>query len=281
MSERQFVDFVPTWAQTPSAHAFDDLPITGTPPTLAPRLPIRLLPYASKHSISAVTLGQVAAITQRILNYASYEVVHGIASEFADLRTAENEVFALAELTVEPFEEGSFIIPTKLSENDICINNQPFSGVQVLDRFVNAMQSIADGDAYAVSLGMIQAVEDLGKITRREASIEYFALGLQRQEPPRVLVDDAYVKLATKTKLKRRNIKTMPDTLEGVIVAIDLLKYTFSLKVDKSIVRGSYESIVAEKIANSLGESVKVHGVVQFERDQPRHIRAMVLESLE
>src|SRR5688572_27148724 len=116
MAERRFVS-PPKWAIAGSP-ALDDPPFTGAVPELAPRLPIRLLPRENGHVITALTLGQVATATQRILNYASYEVIHGPSPEFADLRSAESEVIALAQLEVEPFEEGSFVIPARLSENE-------------------------------------------------------------------------------------------------------------------------------------------------------------------
>jgi hypothetical protein len=231
-----------------------------------------------------MTLSQVVATTQRILNYASYEAVHGSSPEFADLRSAENEVFELAELDVEPFEEGSFVIPAKLRERDIVVDKErqrTLSGVDVLDRFASAMDGISRGESHSVSIGMIQAVEDLGKITKREASIEYTAFGLQ--QPMSLVVDNSYVEKVVKTKLARRSTKTIPDTLDGVVTAVDIIRYTFALKVSpKVIVKGSYESMVADKLADSLGESVRIYGVVQYDHaGTPRHIRAFVLDSLD
>ena len=96
--------------------------------------------------LSAITLSEAITCTQKILNYVSYEVVHGTNSEFSDLRTAEQPILQLAKLSVDPFQEGSFIIPASLSEAAVEIAGVQYFAVQVLDKFVEAMTHIADPD---------------------------------------------------------------------------------------------------------------------------------------
>jgi len=252
------------------------MPNTGIQPAFAPTLPIRLLPHAQGYSISALTLGQVAMATQRIMNYAGYEAVHGSSPEFADLRSVGTDVLALSQLEIEPFEEGSFIIPARLSEDEIRLGERALSGVDVLQRFVDSMELIATGNARTVSIGMIQAVEELGKITRREAHIEYSAFGLRsRREPTLLVVDERYVQQATKAKTSRRSTTVAPNELTGRITAVDLVKFTFTLRVNDVSVAGNYRDFLKDVMESSLGDTVRVYGEIEYDHNRtPIHIHA-------
>jgi hypothetical protein len=286
MIDRRFTNFVPKWARDPSQESLGEAPVTGQQPDLAPALPIRLLPHDRGNSITALTLSQIAATTQRILNYASYEVVHGISPEFADLRSAENEVLELAQLDVDPsFAEGSFIIPAKLTEKEVEINGQRFSGVDVLQRFVDAMDAIGSNqNSYSVAIGMLQAVEELGRIINREALIEYSAFGLpgMSTQSRMVVVDKSYIQKVANAKVRRRSTQVTPDVIEGKITAVDIVKFTFVLQVDKKrLVRGSYDSMVADQISTSLGKRVGIIGVIEYVNLKPNHVRAFSVEQLD
>ncbi len=215
------------------------------------------------------------------MTYASYELFHGDCPDFADLRSAEPEVLAAAQLTIDPFEEGSFVVPARLTED--AFGDRSVTGAHVLQRFVDSLEAISNGNT-AISMGFVQTVEDLGRIIKREATVEYSAFGLPSMptECKKLVIDSKYISRVTATKLKRRSKSYLPDLLEGVITAVDIIQFTFSIQIaPKIIVRGSYESLVQDKISTAVGERVKVMGVVEYVNEQPRHIRAFTVELIE
>jgi hypothetical protein len=124
MPESNYVEFAPAWLQRNAGHPeIEETPCTGSQPEYAPRLPIRLFPSNISNSLSALTLSQTVACTQKILNYVSYEVVNGIQHYFSDLRSINEGVASLGKLSIDPFEEGSFVIPARLPAEPIEIQD--------------------------------------------------------------------------------------------------------------------------------------------------------------
>jgi hypothetical protein len=103
VTEPQYTDFRPKWAREQMAvyASLSDTPHTGTEPDTAPRLPIRIVPSNEHNRLTAATLVDVIATSQRIVTFASCEAAFGINPDFADLRTAD----ARQTMNVEPVED--------------------------------------------------------------------------------------------------------------------------------------------------------------------------------
>src|SRR5262249_42514693 len=147
------------------------------------------------------------------------------------------KVLELARLRVEPFDVGSFVIPGILAEDPIVIpvNGQTnaFTGHGVLERFVEIMNGAASrGGPSQTSVGALQAIEELGKILRREAVlIEYRPMGFSQEptEPTSILVDRQYVDAVSANRKFRVDPRSAPDQLNGVLTAVDLAESKFKM----------------------------------------------------
>lgn len=279
MADPFYVSFRPRSWKSGSDH-LAETPITGLEPAYAPRIPTRILPAGGGNSITAATLSDTISSTQRILRYVCYEVIHGVRAEFADLRTAGDEVLKLATMDVEPFESGSFVIPASLRETEVSVDSRSYNSQQVLDHFVEVMQRIED-PRFPTSIGLVHAVEELGRITRREADrIEYYPTSKHQQVE--IAVDRKYIEAVSRSRQERQSPKQVVDEVTGVVTAVDLVRASFNLRLpDRTTIKGSFESFIAEQMVRALNASVKVEGVVEFRNNNPRFVRAFTINFLE
>lgn len=284
MVDPQRTSFRPRWWKAGSArdNPLSETPTTGFEPHRAPRIPTRILPTHGGSYLSASTLKDTIDCTQRILRYVSYEVVHGVQPEFGDLRSAEESVLELAQLNVEPFEEGSFVIPAVMSEDEVLIGNVSYRSQQVLDRFAEVITNIGNAK-FPTSIGLVNAIEELGKITRREADrIEYYPTVSYQFESPTLTVDEDYIRIVSRSREERQNPSIRPDHVRGVITAVDLVKGTFNLRLmDRTSVRGRYEAFIAEQMARALNREVEISGVVESINNRDSFVRAFSLRFLD
>ena len=289
MSERRFVDFEPAWLRTKSTGLdfLAESPALGLIPPSSPKLPTRIVPRNGGNSISALTLVDTVAATQRILNFASYEAIYGIHLDFSDLRSLEAHVLDLAKLHVEPFDDGSFIIPAGLGEDGYGISvegvNKEFYPSDVLARFVDLMEGVArDGARFQACIGAVQAIEELGKVIRREANtIEFYPVGFKGnwQNSKRISVDQAYVDVVSAAKKLRQDPRTQADNVEGILTAVDLLRGTFKVRLQKrQSVSGTYTQFMEDRMIRSLGRRVRLFGNAEYRDQRIRSLRAIDIE---
>jgi hypothetical protein len=125
------VEFRPRWWRERADRdpLLEEGPLAGSIPEGPPRIHTRLMLPGGSSGMSARTLSEAVDLTQTLAQYAGYDVWHGVNPDFADLRSAGAEVLQLARLTVEPFPEGSFVIPAKL-ETDAPRPRPPASGAR-------------------------------------------------------------------------------------------------------------------------------------------------------
>jgi hypothetical protein len=287
-----FVDFVPRWARnkTNDLSATEDTPNTGMQPPLAPKLPARIVPRDNGHTISAKTLTETVEITQKLLWYASYDAVHGVDTDFSDLRRVESPIFELGRLYIEPFESGSFVIPAELKEGPFSIptneGRQDFYASAVLGRFVAIMDNVLDGRADAnVSIGALKEIKSLTGILGREADrIEFRPVGFPGAltSPREIRVDVKYLEKASSLVLSRQERVSKPSYLEGRLVAVDLLtkkqddkKKMKVILPTGQVVDGFFLPLLTGEMVKCLNKRVRVEGTVTFIRGVPIRIDAI------
>jgi hypothetical protein len=271
--------------------AIVDVPTTGLEPEHAPRLNARIIPKTGTSKISALTLADTVSITQRIVNYVGCEVVYGVRLDFADLRSVENSVLKYAKLHVSPFEEGSFVIPSTLTEEAVEISVdgdvRRFYTSELLARFADVMSGVYDDQAFPTSIGLIQAIEDLGKILRREASeIEYGAIGYAgalSNTPKRISVDRNYVDQVAKHRRYRQNPHEKPEDLQGFLTAVDISEETYKLRMlpGRQTVTGSFVAFIKDKMIDFLGCPVRISAIVEYTNDRPVFAKALEIDLIE
>jgi hypothetical protein len=292
MSDRRFVDFEPAWLKSKSAARdfLADTPALGVIHASAPKLPTRIVPRDGGNTISVLTLIDTVAATQRILNFASYEAIYGVHLDFSDLRSLESHVLELAKMHVEPFEDGSFVIPASLGQDGFGVTvegtKKELYPADVLSRFVDMMDGVArDGPRFQACIGAIQAIEELGKVLRREAAtIEYYPIGFGGycQSPKRIHVDQAYVDLVSAARKSRQDPRIKPDHLEGTLTAVDLIRGTFKVKTEeRQTISGTYTPFMEDRMISSLGRPVRLFGDAEYRHFRIRSLRAVDIETPE
>jgi len=244
---------------------------------VSPRIVTRIVPGDGSLGISAKSLSETAAATQAIASYAGNDVCQGFNPDFADLRSLSPEVQQLTRLTVEPFEPGSFVIPNVFETYSVEVQtadaNKVVTAQEVAARFAEIMNSFVQPHARpAVSIGVIQAIEALSPMLRRERAVVEFnghdALGTPFQT---VLVNAEYIANVRLAKEARQSTFGAVEELEGVVTALDIRKYTLQLNVpnQKSRVRGAFPPLYLQSLLESLGQRVRLKGYITWKEDLP------------
>ncbi len=280
--------FVPRWARE-NASDYEQLalmPNSGTQPELKPKLVTRLLPFEGGNAISAKTLVDAASTTQRILQFVGHDIAYGSDSAFSDLRTLNRDVLGLSTMKIEPFEEGSFVIPATLPEDAFEVNGKKFNGKDVLERFTEVLSSLSGREMGAshISMGLVQSIYDLGRIVRREASIEYTSTwgGGGQPEVSSFLVDDQFVKHISNVRTARIDRDIIPDELTGRLTALDINQGKLSLTLeDKTTVTGTFELFMQATLVECMNDYIQVWGVIERIRGTPNHIRVFSVERID
>jgi hypothetical protein len=284
----KIADFKPRWWRERSGQdpSLEEGPLAGSIPEGPPRIHTRLVLRSGAHGVSAKTLSEAVDLTQTVVQYAGYDVYHGVNPDFADLRSAGADVFQLARLTVEPFEEGSFVIPAKLEAPEV---EAPAAGPRrkvttqdVVQRF-DAILTAFHGQqpVTEVSIGAIQAVEALGRVIRREAEAIEYALfdNIGRPAQP-VLVTPETISRVAQIRQARRPSQAQLETLEGKITALDLVEQRLHLSLEPSGLRikGTFPMLFQPTLVERLGRRVRLHGAVERRGRRPVSIQVQSVE---
>jgi hypothetical protein len=130
-----------------------------------------------------------------------------------------------------------------------------------------------------VSLGLIQAIEELGKVTRQDVEcVEYFPVGLTTQPnlPRRLSADRQYIESVCRNRKQRQDPKVIRDSIEGRLIAVDLGTGKLKLELrDRSVVRGTFPLLIQERVIASLNKAVKLDGIIEHRNKRPFDIRAV------
>jgi hypothetical protein len=223
------------------------------------------------------------------MNYAGYDVYHGPNPDFADLRSLSLEVMTLSKLTIEPFGEGSFVIPARLEANPISVEDaeQPrrVTPEEVVRRFDEILGSLRQpSSATQVSIGAIQAVEALGRVIRREAeAIEFSSFDSLGQARQLQKVDEEYISRVSKVRESRQPTREKVDTLEGHVTALDIRegKLQLSMEGRRQRVIGHFTMLILPTLIESLGRRVRLQGLVTWRRTAPVSIQVMSADVLD
>ncbi len=241
------------------------------------------------HGVSARTLSEAVDLTQTVAQYASYDVWHGVNPDFADLRSAGAEVLQLARLTVEPFDEGSFVIPAKLEAAEVEVpadgRRRKLTAQDVVNRFDAILTAFQTPQpATEVSIGVIQAIEALGRIIRREAgAVEYSLFDTIGRPAKPILVTPETIDRVTQVRSTRRPSEARWETLEGTLTALDLVRATLQLSPadHKGRVHGTYPMLFQPSLVACLGKRVRVQGQVERRGRSIVSVQVLAVESLE
>ena len=289
MPEPQYVDFKPRWMRELSEedrHILDETPNVGSVAEVSPRINARLLPTGGSNKVSAKTLGETISLTQSIVQYAGYDVYHGINPDFADLRSLSAPLINLTKLSIEPFDEGSFVIAARLEANPLAVEGaeQPrqVTAEDVVKRFDEILASLRKpSSAPQVSIGAIQAVESLGRVIRREPrAIEFASFDSLGQPQAPFWVDEEYIGRVQKVRESRRPSQAKLETLEGTVTALDIVAETLHLRIHPSgeRVKGTFSILYQPTLVERLGRHVRLHGVVERRGKRPLSIRVESVE---
>jgi hypothetical protein len=245
-------------------------PLTGIAPPSPPRLDSRLASSRGTDGISSRSLVELIQQTQALVSHAGCDLYYRFDPNFSDLRSASAEVVQLTQLTYEPTEHGSFVLPARLDAAPAEVveteATRRISAEDVLRRFSEIIQNASDPERAAqVSLGALRALEDLGTLLQREeAEIEYQPADTAGQLWRPARVDAPYLAAVKKVRATRLTTRTLVETLEGRITAIDLYQETFQFRLDGSTrrVKGTFSRLLHAKLVTALGRRVRLHGQV-------------------
>ncbi len=283
MIEPKVVDFKPRWMRdrTEADRVLDETPANGSLAEVSPRINARLLPLDGSPRLSAKTVSETIELTQAIVQYAGHDTYHGLNPDFADLRTLSPDVLSLTRLTIEPFGEGSFVIPARLEANPIGVvgaeGRRTITAEDVLLRFDEILDALRQPSTSAqVSIGAIQVVESLGRVIRREAAAVEFSSFDSLGQPRRSLrVDENYIARVNDVRRSRRPPQATLETLEGQVTALDIREGKLQLSIEgrRRRVIGHFTMMFLPPLLESLGRQVKLRGLVTWKNDKPIEIQ--------
>ncbi|TWT74058.1 hypothetical protein [Allorhodopirellula solitaria] len=292
MNEPTKTDFVPRWARNATPEFLESLaetPVTGSAPLEWPRIVTRILPSSGSSSLGANTVSEVIELTQKLANYAAYDAVRGINPDFADMRSMGAELLAFSRLTIEPFEEGSFVIPARFESPDLIENDERESAIsaeRIANRFGNIFEDVGSQNASAsISIGALQTIQQLNRTLNREASaIEFSTFDRYERRSGFQRVDTAFVKRVDSVVKNRQPSVLKMESLRGNVTALDIEKGELRLSVStqKDRVKGTFPMMLHPTILESLGREIEVYGRVSFKNGRPESIsiqQADILDS--
>ena len=274
MPEPKRVHFKPKWPVTlppQEEAAFDSFAGNGSPPTEPPRIDTRIMPRGGGYRLSLRSLGEVAELTQKLADFAGYDVVHGPNPDFADLRSVSPDLTRLTKLTGEPFTEGSFVIPARLEADPLELTEAP--SVRRVDtdavarRFGEILTTPDTQRApTGVSIGALQTLGALNRVLRREASAIEFSTADSFAKPLMMFqVRETFIEKVRGVLASRRPSEDSLETLEGRVTALDVLRGTLLLTVPGTHdrIKGTFATLFTPTLLESLNRQVRVQGMVE------------------
>jgi hypothetical protein len=240
-----------------------------------------LIPLNGSPRLSAKTISETITLTQAIVQYAGHDAYHGSNPDFADLRSLDPEVLGLTRLSIEPFEEGSFVIPARLEAIPVqapsAEGGRTITTEDVVRRFDAILEILQKPRASSeVSIGAIQVVESLGRVIRREAeAIEFSSFDALGQPSLSRRVDGDFIARVNEIRQSRRSTQATLDELEGQVTALDIMegRLQLSIKGRQRRVTGHFSRMFLPSLLDSLGRPVRLRGLVSRRRKAPISIQ--------
>ncbi len=274
MPDLKPVSFKPRWMQQLSADdqaALAETPALGDFPDEPPRVCPRILPRDESCRLTAKTVSEVIELIQNLVCYAGHDVYHGPNPDFADLRSLSADVIEFTRLTIEPFEAGSFIIPTRLEAKELvaprgAISSAPITTDRVAQRFSEILEQVGNPDlGTRISFGALQTIKGLGRVLKREAgSIEFSAFDSRSRALPRQVVHEEYITRVCEVLQSRRPSHNKVEAIEGKVTALDIVDGTLSLSLGNTRRRtkGVFSPMFHPTLLESLGKRVRLQGMI-------------------
>jgi len=287
MHEPTKTEFQPRWYRNATSevrNALADFAGSGSKPHNWPRIVTRVLPSSGSSALAAHTVSEVIDLTQKLANFAAYDAVRGPNPDFADMRSMGADVLAFSRLTIEPFEEGSFVIPARLESADFILgesnpsesetgNARPeaISAERIASRFGSILDEIATGGAtHTISSGALQTVQQLNRALKREAAaIEFVTFDRREQQSSYRSIDRDFIERVDRVIQERRPSNVQLDTVEGTVTALDIHKGELLLSISgqKQRVKGSFHTMLHPTLLESLGKRIRLFGRLNYKSD--------------
>lgn len=291
MSEPRPTDFRPRWyleATSEERSTFHDEPWIGHQPLVYPRITTRIVPPHDDPTLSAKTLSEIVECTQKIAHYAANDVVNGLNPEFSDLRSVRRELLAFSLLSIEPFEEGSFVIPSRLEAPPIESTEEGASTAttdQVVQRFHEILKSLNSGALNAsVSLGALHTVDALAHTVEKVgANLEISATDSRSKSLERIYTAADFRPRIQRMIQRRRTTYQTLQQLEGRVTSLDIEqgKLLLSTSLSSERTAGSFPMTLHPKLLESLGRHVRLFGLIDWVSDMPKSINIQDSEFLD
>lgn len=291
MSNPNPTDFRPKWYTTARPEdlvGLESEPWIGSQPLVFPRVTTRIIPLSGTAALSAKALSEIIENTQKVANYAAYDVVNGLNPEFADLRSMGQELLKFSLLTVEPFEEGSFVIPARFEAaalEAVGDRNRTVTTDEVAERFQEIFKALnTSAPSTGVSLGALQTVDALTRTLEKiSADLEFTATN-SYSEPFELVRTDAQYRARVQSVIRhRRPTSQCLETLEGRVTALDIVqgKLLLSMAGPEDRIRGAFPTTLHPKLMESLGRQVQLFGLIERRGGRPVRINIQDSETLD
>jgi len=297
MTKWEQTNFRPKWARTPEdRELFSNMPDVGHVVEPVPSVATRIVPVGGGSCISAATLSDAVLLKQRIMNYASYEVVRGIDPSFSDLRKIDEQCLQLGRLDFEPFDEGSFVIPAELRSDPLSIQTDGrtymISAVDVVERFNHVLRELPQkGIDLPVSIGLLSEINELNKLLKREvASLEFVTVlppdterGLSRRSARHASSNEYLARIDSIRKTRQHIEKRSGNSLKGTLVAVDCERRKIKIRLDSegnATVPGTFLPPLEKDLVANLMKKAEFIGQVKYQLGAPKHIKLVKLVPL-
>jgi hypothetical protein len=288
----RYLEKPPKWAG--AGFDFQEPDSFGGTPEISPRLPTRLMPFVDDHRVSATVLRDVIDRTQHLVYLAAEITAHGPNPELHDVRHIDRAMRNMVTLQVSPFGEGSFVIPAELPISEVTVDGERGGKVvttsAVVAKFIELMGQLSDKNnqkAFELPIGVIQTVEDIGKVFERHLKgIEYAGYAEQLGEEPKLVsVNSSYVEFASAVrKIRRGRMQSGFATLEGELLSLDLIKqkakirYTRKDTEEQHVAVAVFDTVLSELLVRRMAKEITVFGPATYRRGRIAEIQIVHIE---
>lgn len=292
MIEPRKANFRPRWMDSPTTNDLrniEDHSWIGGKPLDYARIVVRLMPSRSSSAISARTLWEVVEHAQKLSSYATYDVANSPNPDFADLRSMGADLAKFSNLTIEPFEEGSFVIPTRLEAAPMELageTNRTITTDDLVKRFQEILLSLNQTSSVVtdISIGALQTIDSFNKVLdRAQAKVELASSTSWSESLPVFESSDEFQLRVEKVLVNRRPTLEKLESIEGRITAFDILKGELMLSVDglSNRVKGTFSKTLQTKLMLALDQRVRLLGFIERRGNNPKRINIQDTELLD
>ena len=117
-----------------------------------------MVPADRGSALSSLSLVNIVEITQRLLDFAANDVVHGVSAGLCDRRFVEGRVRRLARMRVESGDDETFAMTAVLAAAPLHVGGRTVGVSDVLARFVALLAPPGLAGALVACLGVLHAL---------------------------------------------------------------------------------------------------------------------------